>query len=383
MGREFIMPGKIISGSGALEQAEGYFKQLGKKALIVTDAVMIKLGNLDQVTKVLDKAEVAYSVYDGIGGEPTDVMIEKGLELYKEGCDFLIALGGGSPIDSMKAIAALAVNGGKMSDYMGKEIAGAIPPMVAIPTTAGTGSEATKFTIITDTEKDVKMLLKGDALMPNLAIIDPQFTITAPPAITAATGLDALTHAIEAYTSVKAQPMTDVFAVSAVKRIFKYLPVAFHEGNNVEAREEMSLAALEAGVAFNNASVTLVHGMSRPIGALFHVPHGISNAMLLKECLTFALDGAYERFADLGDAVGVTVPGQGVEEKAKAFLGEVENICKELEIPSLEKYGIDRTEFFARMDKMADDALVSGSPANTRKEVTKADILDIYTKLWD
>ena len=383
MGREFIMPGKIISGSGALEQAEGYFKQLGKKALIVTDAVMIKLGNLDQVTKVLDKAEVAYSVYDGIGGEPTDVMIEKGLELYKEGCDFLIALGGGSPIDSMKAIAALAVNGGKMSDYMGKEIAGAIPPMVAISTTAGTGSEATKFTIITDTEKDVKMLLKGDALMPNLAIIDPQFTITAPPAITAATGLDALTHAIEAYTSVKAQPMTDVFAVSAVKRIFKYLPVAFHEGSNVEAREEMSLAALEAGVAFNNASVTLVHGMSRPIGALFHVPHGISNAMLLKECLTFALDGAYERFADLGEAIGVTAPGQGTEEKAKAFLGEVENICKELEIPSLEKYGIDRAEFFARMDKMADDALVSGSPANTRKEVTKADILDIYTKLWD
>ena len=383
MGREFIMPGKIISGSGALEQAEGYFKQLGKKALIVTDAVMIKLGNLDQVTKVLDKAEVAYSVYDGIGGEPTDVMIEKGLELYKEGCDFLIALGGGSPIDSMKAIAALAVNGGKMSDYMGKEIAGAIPPMVAIPTTAGTGSEATKFTIITDTEKDVKMLLKGDALMPNLAIIDPQFTITAPPAITAATGLDALTHAIEAYTSVKAQPMTDVFAVSAVKRIFKSLPVAFHEGSNVEAREEMSLAALEAGVAFNNASVTLVHGMSRPIGALFHVPHGISNAMLLKECLTFALDGAYERFAELGDAIGVTVPGQSVEEKAKVFLGEVENICNELEIPSLEKYGINREEFFARMDKMADDALVSGSPANTRKAVTKADILDIYTKLWD
>ena len=383
MGREFIMPGKIISGSGALEQAEGYFKQLGKKALIVTDAVMIKLGNLDQVTKVLDKAEVAYSVYDGIGGEPTDVMIEKGLELYKEGCDFLIALGGGSPIDSMKAIAALAVNGGKMSDYMGKEIAGAIPPMVAIPTTAGTGSEATKFTIITDTEKDVKMLLKGDALMPNLAIIDPQFTITAPPAITAATGLDALTHAIEAYTSVKAQPMTDVFAVSAVKRIFKYLPVAFHEGSNVEAREEMSLAALEAGVAFNNASVTLVHGMSRPIGALFHVPHGISNAMLLKECLTFALDGAYERFADLGDAIGVTVPGQSIEEKAKAFLGEVEKICGELEIPSLAEYGIDRAEFFDRMDKMADDALISGSPANTRKAVTKADILDIYTKLWD
>ena len=384
MGREFIMPGKILSGSGALEQSGSYLGALGKKALIVTDEVMVKLKNLDRVTSVLDEAGVSYSVYDGIGGEPTDTMIEKGLAIYQEeGCDFFVALGGGSPIDSMKAIAALAVNGGKISDYMGKEIAGTIPPMVAIPTTAGTGSEATKFTIITDTEKDVKMLLKGDALMPNLAIIDPQFTITAPPAITAATGLDALTHAIEAYTSVKAQPMTDVFAVSAVKRIFKYLPTAFHEGSNVKAREEMSLAALEAGVAFNNASVTIVHGMSRPIGALFHVPHGISNAMLLKECLTFALDGAYECFAKLAEAIGVVKTEQGTEEKAKAFLEAVEAICKELEIPSLERYGIDREQFFAKMDKMADDALISGSPANTRKPVTKEDILTIYKNLWD
>ncbi len=384
MGREFIMPGKIISGSGALEQSESQFAKLGKKALIVTDEVMVKLKNLDRVTEVLDKAGVSYCVYDGIGGEPTDTMIDKGLAIYQqEGCDFFIALGGGSPIDSMKAIAALAVNGGKISDYMGKEIAGAIPPMVAIPTTAGTGSEATKFTIITDTEKDVKMLLKGDALMPRLAIIDPQFTITAPPAITAATGIDALTHAIEAYTSVKAQPMTDVFALSAVKRIFKYLATAFEQGDDVTAREEMSLAALEAGVAFNNASVTIVHGMSRPIGALFHVPHGISNAMLLKECLTFALDGAYERFEDLAYAIGVGSPQRSTQENAIAFLREVESLCNQLQIPTLEKYGIDKETFFARMDKMADDALISGSPANTRKTVTKADILSIYEKLWN
>lgn len=383
MGREFIMPGKIISGSGALEQSESQLAKFGAKALIVTDEVMVKLGNLNRATEVLDKAKVAYVVYDGIGGEPTDGMIDKGLAIYQqEGCDFFIALGGGSPIDSMKAIAALCANGGKMSDYMGKEIAGAIPPMVAIPTTAGTGSEATKFTIITDTEKDVKMLLKGDALMPNLAIIDPQFTMTAPPSITAATGLDALTHAIEAYTSVKAQPMTDVFALSAVKRIFAYLPTAYAQGGDVKAREEMSLAALEAGVAFNNASVTIVHGMSRPIGALFHVPHGISNAMLLKECLTFALDGAYERFEDLAYAIGVADATKSAQDNAKAFLREVEGICDKLQIPTLEKYGIDRETFFARMDKMAEDALISGSPANTRKPVSKENILDIYEKLW-
>ena len=384
MANEFIMPGKIISGSGALNQAENCLAKLGHHALIVTDTVMVKLGNLDRVTRVLDRAGVSWSVFSGIGGEPTDTMITEGLAVYqKEACDFLIALGGGSPIDSMKAIAAMSVCAGKISDYMGKEIAGDLPGMVAIPTTAGTGSEATKFTIITDTEHDVKMLLKGDVLMPDLAIIDPQFTITAPPTITAATGLDALTHAIEAYTSRKAQPMTDVFALSAVKRIFRYLPDAYHDGANVKAREEMSLAALEAGVAFNNASVTIVHGMSRPIGAMFHVPHGISNAMLLKECMTFALDGAYDRFAALADAIGVAQAGAGEQENAERFLQAVEAICRELNIPTLEQYGIDKDRFFAVMDKMAGDALISGSPANTRKEVTKADILTIYENLWN
>ena len=383
MAKEFIMPGKIISGAGALEQAQGALSGLGRRALIVTGNGRVKEMNLSRVTAVLEPAGITWCVYDGISGEPTDKMIQQGLAVYTaEGCDFLIALGGGSPMDAMKAIAALTVNPGKLSDYMGKEIGGEIPPMVAIPTTAGTGSEATKFTIITDTEKDVKMLLKGDALMPDLAIIDPQLTITAPPSITAATGMDALTHAIEAYTSRKAQPMTDVFAVSAVKRIFRHLPAAFHDGSNTAAREEMALAALEAGVAFNNASVTLVHGMSRPIGALFHVPHGISNAMLLKECMAFALDGACDRFAALAEAIGVAVPAAGDQENAKRFLLAVEDICAELKIPTLAEYGIDRDTFFARMDKMATDALISGSPANTRKEVTKADILAIYENLW-
>lgn len=383
MANGFIMPGKIISGSGALDQAGEEFQRMGSRALIVTDQMMRKLGTLSKVTAVLEKQGVACSVFDGVTGEPTDIMVNEGLQVYqKDGCDFLIALGGGSPIDSMKAIAALSVTDEKISDFFGKEIGGSLPPMAAIPTTAGTGSEATRFTIITDTQKDVKMLLKGDVLMPDLAVVDPQFTITAPPKTTAATGLDALTHAVEAYTSRKAQPLTDVFALSAVKRIFTNLPVAFHEGENVRAREEMSLAALEAGIAFNNASVTIVHGMSRPIGALFHVAHGISNAMLLKECLTFALDGAYDRFADLGEAIGAAREGQSEKEKAEAFLAAVVELCGELEIPTLAEYGIDREQFFSVMDKMADDALASGSPANTRKAVTKEDVLQIYAGLW-
>lgn len=383
MAREFIVPGKIISGSGALEAAESALKAFGKKALIVTDKVMIDLGNCAKVEAALKNEGVDYVIYSDITGEPTDVMIDGGVKVYKEnGCDFIVALGGGSPIDSMKAIASLIENGGSISDYMGKVIDVPVPPMVAIPTTAGTGSEATQFTIITDTKKDIKMLLKGAVLMPTLAIIDPQFTMTAPPKITAATGLDALCHAVEAYTSRKAQTLSDTFAVSAVKRIFKFLPVAFKDGKNEEARVEMSVAALEAGIAFNNASVTIIHGMSRPIGALFHVAHGLSNAMLMKECLKFALPGAYDRFADLGRAIGAAKDEDSDEAAAEKFLTEIENITKVLETPTLEEYGIDREKFFSVIDKMAFDAMASGSPQNTKREVSEEDVKQIYRNLW-
>ena len=381
MAREFIVPGQIITGSGALTMAEETLKGLGKKALIVTDKVMIQLGNCAKVETALKNQGIDYAIYSEIVGEPTDTMIENGLKVYKEnGCDFLVALGGGSPIDSMKAIGSLVVNGGNISDYMGKVIDVEMPPLVAIPTTAGTGSEATQFTIITDTKKDIKMLLKGKVLMPKLAIIDPQFTMTAPPKITAATGLDALCHAVEAYTSRKAQTLSDSFAMSAVKRIFKSLPVAFKDGKNEEAR--MSVAALEAGIAFNNASVTIIHGMSRPIGALFHVAHGLSNAMLMKECLGFALEGAYDRFADLGRAIGVADATDEDKAAAEKFLSAIEGIVKELETPTLAEFGIDKEEFFKVIDKMAYDAMDSGSPQNTMREVSEEQVKQIYRNLW-
>ena len=383
MAREFIVPGQIITGSGALTMAEETLKGLGKKALIVTDKVMIQLGNCAKVETALKNQGIDYAIYSEIVGEPTDTMIENGLKVYKEnGCDFLVALGGGSPIDSMKAIGSLVVNGGNISDYMGKVIDVEMPPLVAIPTTAGTGSEATQFTIITDTKKDIKMLLKGKVLMPKLAIIDPQFTMTAPPKITAATGLDALCHAVEAYTSRKAQTLSDSFAMSAVKRIFKSLPVAFKDGKNEEARIQMSVAALEAGIAFNNASVTIIHGMSRPIGALFHVAHGLSNAMLMKECLGFALEGAYDRFADLGRAIGVADATDEDKAAAEKFLSAIEGIVKELETPTLAEVGIDKEEFFKVIDKMAYDAMDSGSPQNTMREVSEEQVKQIYRNLW-
>ncbi len=383
MAREFIAPRQLIMGVGALEKSETILKEFGKKALIVTGKVMTRIGNVKKLEVILKNQGIEYVVYSDIIGEPTDIMVENGLKIYKEeNCDFIIALGGGSPIDAMKAIGALVTNGGSISDYMGKEIINQLPPLVAIPTTAGTGSEATQFTIITDTQKDIKMLLKGDVLMPKLAIVDPQFTITASPKITAETGIDALTHAVEAYTSRKSQPLSDTFALSAVKRILKYLPIAFKDGENVKAREEMSIASLESGIAFNNSSVTLVHGMSRPIGALFHIPHGLSNAMLLKECIKFALDGAYDRFSELGRVIGVAKKEDTDKIASEKFLKAIENICNELKIPSLEEYGVKKEEFLQSIDKMAHGAMESGSPQNTIKNITEEDLKQIYRNLF-
>lgn len=384
MGNQFIMPKQVFYGQNALTDAASSISALGSKALVVTDPMMVKLGNVKLVTDILDKNNISFFVFDKITGEPTDKMIEEGLAEYKkESCDFLIAVGGGSPIDSMKAIGAVATSGGSINDYLGKVITVPTPPMVAVPTTSGTGSEATQFTIITNTQKDIKMLLKGAVLMPDIAIDDPAFTMTAPKSVTSATGLDALCHAAEAYTSRKAQPLTDEFALSAIKKIFKYLPICYNEGDNVQAREQMSLAALEAGVAFNNASVTIIHGMSRPIGALFHVPHGISNAMLLEKCFAYACDGAYDRFADMAREIGVADKNDDDKTAALSFIDACAKLCKTCDVPTLEQYGIDKKEFFDAMDKMADDAVASGSPANTVKEIGKQDVLTVYKSLWD
>lgn len=379
----FVIPNHTVVGTNVLGEAAPLLKKMGNKAFIVTGRHVAVSDMMKQLTALLDENGIGCVIFDGITGEPTDTMIEKGVEMLKSsGCDFIIGIGGGSPLDSAKAIAAMAVNEGSIADYNGKEITGEILPLAAIPTTAGTGSEATKFTVITDSEKGIKMLLKGDVLVPKLAIVDSSFTVGAPKSVTSATGLDALTHAVEAYTSRKAFSMTDTLAVSAVKRIMKYLPIAYIEPDNSLAREQMSIAALEAGICINNSSVTIVHGMSRPIGALFHVPHGMSNAMLLKECLSFAVSGAYEKFANLGRETGAASDSDSDETAAEKFIDSLQNICDVCEIPTLEQYGIDRDEYYSKISKMATDAVASGSPANTVKEVTVDDCIEIYKKLY-
>lgn len=379
----FVIPNHTVVGTNVLGEAAPLLKKMGNKAFIVTGRHVAVSDMMKQLTALLDENGIGCVIFDGITGEPIDTMIENGVEMLKSsGCDFIIGIGGGSPLDSAKAIAAMAVNEGSIADYNGKEITGEILPLAAIPTTAGTGSEATKFTVITDSEKGIKMLLKGDVLVPKLAIVDSSFTVGAPKSVTSATGLDALTHAVEAYTSRKAFSMTDTLAVSAVKRIMKYLPIAYREPDNSLAREQMSIAALEAGICINNSSVTIVHGMSRPIGALFHVPHGMSNAMLLKECLSFAVSGAYEKFANLGRETGVASDSDSDETAAEKFIDSLQNICDVCEIPTLEQYGIDRDEYYSKISKMATDAVASGSPANTVKEVTVDDCIEIYKKLY-
>lgn len=377
------MPRYIHTGENALSGATDILKKTGRKALVISGTVTSKQSCFADCISLLNGLGIETAEFTDISGEPTDVTVNAGLAAYHESnCDCLLAIGGGSALDTMKAIAALSVRGGKISDCIGKPITEKLPFMTAIPTTAGTGSEATRFTVITDTETGVKMLLSGTSLIPDCAIVDPLYTLTAPKGVTAATGLDALTHAVESYTSKKAQPLTDAMALSAVKRIFANLPVAYKDGGNIRARSEMSIAALEAGISINNASVTLVHGMSRPIGALFHVPHGISNAMLLEKCLSFSLDGAYGRFAELARAIGAADSSVDDKEAAAWLIIKIRELCDICEIPTLAEYGIKREEYYAAIGKMSADAIMSGSPGNTVKEVTEADIREIYGKLF-
>jgi len=382
MAFNFTTAPRTIIGEGALEMAAPYLKEFGSKALVVTGKIITKTGLADKVCKTLSGLGIDSVVFNDLPGEPTDVMIMAGVEVFKaEKCDFIIGLGGGTPIDTAKAIAAMAVLPGKMIEYKGKELTGDFAPLVLIPTTAGTGSEVTRYFVYTNTETDEKLLYKGDGLLPKIAIIDYTYTISSPRSITLATGMDALCHAVESYTCRKANPVTDMYALDAVKRIFKYLPAACEDGDDKTARENMAIAAYEAGVAINGSPTTIIHGMSRPIGAVFHVPHGISNAMLAVECLRAVLEGCYEKFAELGVAAGVCNKDDEPKAAAEKFLDALQSLTKQLKVPTLREYGLDMEKFAAMEDKMAGDSVASGSPANCWKILTKEEQIAIYDKL--
>jgi alcohol dehydrogenase class IV len=288
-------------------------------------------------------------------------------------------VGGGSVIDTAKSIAIMVTNAGSFEDYKGfDKIPKEGAPLIAIPTTAGTGSEVTQYTIITDTKTSVKMLISSPFLMPQKAIVDPLLTLSMPRSLTAVTGIDALTHAIEAYVSIKAQPMSDIFCLSAIELISGNLRQAWSNGNNIEARDKTMLGALQAGIAFNNSSVALVHGMSRPIGAYFHVPHGVSNAALLSTVAEFSLIGNPARYTRIAQAMGENVEHLTTLEAADLAAKSIKRLIKDIKIPSLQELGVDKVELDKLAPKMAEDAIASGSPANNPRQATMEEIVELY-----
>lgn len=380
-GREFRIPSLVLTGEGASEQVGEQCKQRGlKKGLIVTDETIRSLGLVEKIAQALSQSGLAYSVYDGVATEPVVEFVAEGLEVYREGgCDFLVAVGGGSVIDTAKAIAAMTTNEGSISDYKG---IGKIPekgaPLVVLPTTAGTGSEASVYTIITNAQTNVKMLIGSPFLLPDLAIVDPLLTLSSPPGVTAATGIDSLVHAIEAYVSLKAQPLSDIFCLSAIELISGNLRQAWANGNDLAAREKTMLGALQAGIAFSNSSVALVHGMSRPIGAYFHVAHGVSNAALLVVVMEFSLSGNPRRYADIAKAWGENIEGLTDLQAAELAVQAVRRLVTDVNIPPLSALIEDREEFYRLAPQMAADAIDSGSPGNNPRRPTKEEIIELY-----
>ena len=385
MSNQIIIPSIMQIGSGAIKELGNIMNNMGyKNPLIITDSMMIELGYISRLEEILKSKNIIADIFKDTIPEPTVKSIQDGVNKVKDGnYDSLIALGGGSPIDSAKAISILGKFGGNMKEYKFPRIVDELGiPVLAIPTTAGTGSEVTKFTIISDETTDEKMLCVGKGFMPTVAIVDYELTLSLPQRSTADTGIDALTHAMEAYVSKKANKFSDAQALQAMNLIAPNLRKVFHDGSNREAREKMMLGATLAGVAFSNASVALVHGMSRPIGAFYHVPHGLSNAMLLPSVTEFSIPAATKRYADCARAMEVALKEDSDEDANKKLLIELEDINKELNVPTPKEFGINEKDFMNNLEIMAEQALASGSPGNNPRVPDNKEIINIYKLLW-
>ncbi|SER18810.1 Alcohol dehydrogenase, class IV [Amphritea atlantica] len=385
MSTQIILPRVMQVGEGASQEIPAILTSLGcSRPLIITDKMMVQLGYADSIQTRLAAQSITAEVFDDTVPEPTVSSIQAGVDTVRHGnYDSIIALGGGSPIDSAKAISILGKFGGTMRDYKFPRIVNEEGlPIIAVPTTAGTGSEVTRFTIITDETTDEKMLCVGIGFMPVAALVDFSLTLSLPARITADTGIDALTHAMEAYVSKKASPYSDSQALSAMRLIGPNLRRVFHDGTDKAAREAMMLGSTLAGIAFSNASVALVHGMSRPIGAAFHVPHGLSNAMLLPAVTEFSIPEAAERYADCARAMGVATEQDSTDVANSKLMDELRALNDELQVPTPEQFGIARQQFFDLMPTMAEQALASGSPNNNPRVPSAEQIVEIYKQLW-
>lgn len=385
MAVQLAIPPDIRMGEGALEQLSDVLARLDcSRPLVITDGFLAGNGVADRVLAILAAQHLSGAIFSNTVPDPTTNSLGAGLDAVREHqADALIALGGGSPIDTAKALAVLSVRGGELREIKAPfDYAGPALPIIAIPTTAGTGSEATKFTVVTDSETGEKMLCIGASYLPKAAIVDSALTLSMPSRLTADTGIDALTHAVEAFVSHRANPLSDALALAAIETIGGNLRRVFHDGEDREARASMMAAATLAGIAFSNSSVALVHGMSRPLGAHFGVAHGMANAMLFADVTEFSLGVADHRYAECARALGVAERGTSDDVAARALVAELHALAQELEVPTPQSFGVSESDWQRSIPIMAEQALASGSPANNPRVPNQEEIEGIYRLVY-
>jgi alcohol dehydrogenase class IV len=382
---QLLSPRIMLVGGGGVREIAGVLGRLGlSRPLVVTDPFMVSSGLVDRCLRPLRDAGIAVAVFSDTVPDPTDTVIEAGgARLAGDGFDCLIGFGGGSSIDTAKAMALLAGGAAPLRSYkVPASPDRAALPVIAIPTTAGTGSEATRVTVITDTAHDEKMLIMGLACLPIAAIVDYELTFSLPPRITADTGIDSLTHALEAYVSRRANPVSDAWALRALALIGGAVRTAYASPRDAAAREAMMLGALLGGLAFSNASVALVHGMSRPIGAHFHVPHGLSNAMLLPAVTRFSVAAAPARYAEAARALGMAGAGDDDGAACERLCDGLAALNADLAVPTPRAYGIAPEAWTEKLPTMVAQALASGSPANNPRVPDAEEIAALYRAVY-
>ena len=373
----FYIPSVNLMGVGCLTEAVNNIKAAGfKKALIVTDSVLNQIGVVGKVEKMLSEAGLSAAIYDQTKPNPTITNVNEGLALLKEaGCDCVISLGGGSPHDCAKGIALVAANGGEIKDYEGVDQSEKPQlPLFAINTTAGTASEMTRFCIITDEKRHIKMAIVDKHVTPLISVNDPELMLAKPASLTAATGMDALTHAVEAYVSIAATPVTDAVAIKAIEMIQANLRTAVENGDDLTARDNMAYAQFMAGMAFNNASLGYVHAIAHQLGGFYDLPHGVCNAVLLPHVQKYNAQVVPERLADVAKAMGVDTSAMSAEQAAEAALEAIRQLSKDVKIPAgLEELGVKKDDF----DVLAENALNDACGLTNPKQATHSEIVDI------
>ncbi|ENM5757931.1 L-threonine dehydrogenase [Vibrio mimicus] len=380
MTSSFFIPTVNLMGAGCLKDAADAIQSKGfKRGLIVTDVILNKIGVVKKVQTLLNQRSVESVVFDGTKPNPTIRNVNDGLALLKEhDCDFVISLGGGSPHDCAKGIALLATNGGTISDYEGVDrSAKSMLPLVAINTTAGTASEMTRFCIITDEERHIKMAIVDKHTTPLVSVNDPELMLAKPASLTAATGMDALTHAVEAYVSIAATPITDAVAIKAIELIQANLRTAVSNGDDIHAREQMAYAQFMAGMAFNNASLGYVHAMAHQLGGFYDLPHGVCNAVLLPHVQRYNAQVCPERLRDVAKAMGVDVSAMTAEQGAAAAIEAIQQLSKDVGIPAgLRELGAQEQD----IPTLADNALKDACGFTNPKQATHAEISAIFAE---